>query len=153
MGVGTRGTKGGLRTADSLPESHCLRLTPISAVLRRKISAHRLTGTAMLASLAVSTSLPAADVPFDANSIPHTATQVRATFSADLDGDGDLDVISASGTDDKISWHENNGGPSPSFTERVISTLANGASSVYAADVDGDGKVSKVELTQFFSQA
>ncbi len=141
MSMGMRGKKGGLRTSAAVSVSHSARLTPFTLALKRKMTPHGLAGTAMLASLAVSTSLSAAEVPFDANNIPHTATQVRATFSADLDGDGDLDVISASGTDDKISWHENNGGPSPSFTERVISTLANGASSVYAADVDGDGDI------------
>ena len=28
-------------------------------------------------------------------------------FAADVDGDGDLDVLSASGNDDKIAWYEN----------------------------------------------
>ena len=47
------------------------------------------------------------------------------------------DVLSASGDDDKIAWYENNG--SQGFTQRVISTTADGAWSVFAADVDGDG--------------
>jgi len=55
----------------------------------------------------------------------------------DVDGDGDMDVLSASFYDDKIAWYENDG--SESFTERIISTAADGANSVYAADVDGDG--------------
>ena len=28
-------------------------------------------------------------------------------FAADVDGDGDLDVLSASYDDDKIAWYEN----------------------------------------------
>ena len=54
-----------------------------------------------------------------------------------MDGDGDMDVLSASGIDDKISWYENDG--SESFTEHAITTSADNAISVYAADVDGDG--------------
>ena len=63
----------------------------------------------------------------------------RSVFAADLDGDGDTDVLSASGTDDKIAWYENDGGTPPSFTGRIISTTADEAWSVFAADVDGDG--------------
>ena len=54
-----------------------------------------------------------------------------------MNGDGNMDVLSASISDDKISWYENDG--SESFTEHVISTSANGAMSIYATDVDGDG--------------
>ena len=37
-----------------------------------------------------------------------------ASFAADLDGDGDTDVLSASTSDDKIAWYENDG--SENFT-------------------------------------
>ena len=36
--------------------------------------------------------------------------------SADLDGDQDVDVLSASGFDDTIAWYENDGAASPTFT-------------------------------------
>ncbi len=62
-----------------------------------------------------------------------------SVFAADADGDGDVDVFSASINDDKIAWYENDG--SNNYTERVISTNANGARSVFAADADGDGDV------------
>ena len=59
-------------------------------------------------------------------------------YAADLDGDGDLDVLSASEDDDKIAWYENDG--SGNFgDQQVITTSAAGAESVYAADLDGDG--------------
>ncbi|NQT62408.1 MAG: VCBS repeat-containing protein, partial [Candidatus Marinimicrobia bacterium] len=57
-------------------------------------------------------------------------------YAADVDGDGDMDVLGAAYTDDEITWWENNG--SESFTEHTIASF-NGAKSVYAADVDGDG--------------
>jgi hypothetical protein len=48
-------------------------------------------------------------------------------------------VLSASELDDKIAWYENNG--SETFSAHTITTSANGAYSVYATDVDGDGDV------------
>ena len=48
-------------------------------------------------------------------------------FAADVDGDGDIDVLSASRYDDKIAWYENDG--SQVFTQRIISTTADGARS------------------------
>ncbi len=71
--------------------------------------------------------------------ISTSADIARSVFAADVDGDGDMDVLSASDNDDKIAWYESDGGSPPSFTERVISTSADNAMSVFAADVDGDG--------------
>jgi hypothetical protein len=65
---------------------------------------------------------------------------VVSVHAADLDGDGDLDVLSASVNDDKIAWYENDGGSPPAFTEHVISTSTDGATAVYAGDLDGDGQ-------------
>jgi len=48
-----------------------------------------------------------------------------------------MDVLSASGDDDTIAWYENDG--SESFTVHTITTAADGANSVFATDVDGDG--------------
>ena len=61
-----------------------------------------------------------------------------SVFAIDVDGDGDVDALSASVDDDTVAWYENDG--SQSFTERVITTLAD-AQSVFAIDVDGDGDV------------
>ena len=69
--------------------------------------------------------------------ISTSAEYTSYVHAADVDGDGDMDVLSASDVDDKIAWYENDG--SESFTEHAISTSANSAKSVFAADVDGDG--------------
>jgi len=72
-----------------------------------------------------------------------TAPDVNTVYAADLTGDGDNDVLTASGnkfshpSDEKISWYENTGGGAFS-TENVITTETDRASSVYAADLDGD---------------
>ena len=62
-----------------------------------------------------------------------------SVFAADVDNDGDIDVLSASLDDDKIVWYENDGASDPSFTARTITTSDDGAISVYAVDIDNDG--------------
>ncbi len=74
---------------------------------------------------------------------PHTITTgtngAHSVYAVDVDGDGDIDVLSASEVDSKISWYENDG--NENFTPHTITTGANTASSVYAIDVDGDGDI------------
>jgi hypothetical protein len=53
-----------------------------------------------------------------------------------VDGDGDMDVLSASSGDNKIAWYENDG--NANFSSHTITTNAVLASSVYAEDLDGD---------------
>ena len=53
-----------------------------------------------------------------------------SVFAIDLDSDGDVDILSASYQDDKISWFENDGAADPGFTFHSISAAANGAYSV-----------------------
>jgi myo-inositol-hexaphosphate 3-phosphohydrolase len=48
-----------------------------------------------------------------------------------------MDALSASTFDDKIAWYENDG--NEGFAEHAISTTADEAYCVFAADVDGDG--------------
>jgi hypothetical protein len=71
------------------------------------------------------------------NMITTAADGAVSVFAADVDGDGDMDLLSASSYDDTIAWYENDG--NQNFTQHSISTTAVGAQSVFAADVDGDG--------------
>jgi len=73
--------------------------------------------------------------------ISHLATGASSVFGADVDGDGDVDVLTASSDDDKIAWYENADGAGHFGAQQVISTLADGATAVFGADVDGDGDV------------
>jgi hypothetical protein len=50
-----------------------------------------------------------------------------SVYAADIDGDGDMDVLSASANDDKIAWYENTDGAGTFGAQNVISTAANGA--------------------------
>ena len=68
-----------------------------------------------------------------------SADGATSVYAADVDGDGNMDVLSASYWDAKIAWYGNDG--SESFTEHTISTSASGVNDVHAADVDGDGDI------------
>ena len=62
-----------------------------------------------------------------------------SVYSADVDGDGDLDVLGAAHNADDITWWENTAGDGTAWTEHTIDGSFDGAYSVYSADVDGDG--------------
>jgi hypothetical protein len=82
----------------------------------------------------------AADVPFNTSNIITTDTlAVRSVFAADLDGDSDLDVISASPDDNKLAWFENVDGAGTFGTENIITTGGLEAYNTTAADIDNDG--------------
>ncbi|OFY36131.1 MAG: hypothetical protein A2W91_04925 [Bacteroidetes bacterium GWF2_38_335] len=71
--------------------------------------------------------------------ICNTVNNPQSVFFADIDGDSDMDVLSASAGDDKIAWYENTDGAGTFGPQIIISTNANGATSVYSADIDLDG--------------
>ncbi len=81
----------------------------------------------------------AADPSWTTSVIATSAETPESVFAEDMDGDGDMDIVSASRADNTIAWYENNGAADPSWAATDISTSAGGANSVHAADMDGDG--------------
>ena len=63
----------------------------------------------------------------------------RSVYAADVDGDGDLDILGAAYFADDITWWENTTGEGLSWSTHTVEASFSGARSVYAADVDGDG--------------
>lgn len=73
----------------------------------------------------------------DANPIS-TGAAVQFTTTADLDRDGDLDILSATFDGaSTVAWHENDG--AQVFTRRIITTSASEATCVIVADINRDG--------------
>jgi len=75
------------------------------------------------------------------------ADMARSVFAIDIDGDNDMDILSASYNDDKIAWYENIDGQGNFGTQQIITTNADGAMSVYAADIDGDSDMDIVSAS------
>jgi len=71
--------------------------------------------------------------------IAPAAPAVEDVYGIDLDGDGDLDIISATNSEDKVAWHENLDGLGNFGTQQIITTNAGIPTSVYATDLDNDG--------------
>ena len=65
----------------------------------------------------------------------------RKVFAIDINGDNDIDILSASQSNDRINWYESSGGASPTWTTHMISDSADYAKSVHAADMDADGDI------------
>jgi len=68
-------------------------------------------------------------------------------YAIDVDGDGDMDILSASGFDDKVAWYENDG--DKNFNQHIITNAANGAVWLYAIDMDGDGDIDVLSASVF----
>ncbi|WP_422079920.1 FG-GAP-like repeat-containing protein [Ulvibacterium sp.] len=84
----------------------------------------------------------------DRRIIPGAANSAYRATSADLDGDGDLDVLLTSFADGRIAWNENNGGGNFG-AQRTITTAAAGALDVTVADLDGDGDLDVISASRF----
>eukprot|EP00804_Cyclotella_cryptica_P004550 CCRYP_006905-RB/>CCRYP_006905-RB protein AED:0.04 eAED:0.04 QI:102/1/1/1/0.8/0.66/6/1055/1315 len=63
----------------------------------------------------------------------------RIVTAADIDSDGDMDVVGASYYDSSLRWFENDG--SGNFTPRLISSSVNEGQGVHVADVDNNGSL------------
>lgn len=74
---------------------------------------------------------------WEADTLQEAFTSVSSLYAADIDGDGDTDVLGTALLDDDITWWENDG--SESFTGNTIEGDFDGARSGFAADLDGDG--------------
>ncbi len=73
------------------------------------------------------------------HTVDGTFNGAYSVYAADVDGDGDMDVLGAAWSADDITWWENTAGDGTAWTEHTVDGAFDGAVSVYAADVDGDG--------------
>jgi hypothetical protein len=72
---------------------------------------------------------------FSEHTVNDTSTSSYWAHTADVDDDGDIDVLSAGGTN--MSWWENDG--SENFSRHLLDDTFDGAAHVVAVDIDDDG--------------
>jgi hypothetical protein len=78
-----------------------------------------------------------------ANPISNASPGFAFMVTADVDGDGDIDVVVKTGG--SIAWHENLGGAG--FVEHAVPSSSTGSEDIAAGDLDGDGDVDFVGLS------
>ena len=83
-----------------------------------------------------------------AHSIATGVDGALSAIAADVDGDGDLDALAVSGEDGFVAWYQNVLGDGTSWASNSISSTPSGPRSLFAADVDGDGKHTISELVE-----
>jgi hypothetical protein len=77
----------------------------------------------------------AGEVFLGPNIVSSNNNDILGLDSADIDGDGDIDLVGASRLDNKIAWYENDG--TGQFSEHIVGSLDD-VIGVVAADLDGD---------------
>ena len=78
-------------------------------------------------------------IPFQTHVITTVADGASSVFSADIDNDGDKDVIAAAFATDQILWYENDG--AQNFTPKLVSGNIDGVVVARPGDMDGDGDI------------
>ncbi|MFC1762729.1 FG-GAP-like repeat-containing protein, partial [Planctomycetota bacterium] len=76
---------------------------------------------------------------FTAHTVDSGAGGAHYLEAADIDDDGDMDLVGALWDDDDVVWYENDG--SENFTEHVIDATMGGVVIVRAVDIDEDGDI------------
>lgn len=106
-------------------------------MIRRAVSFHRLLVPALLGFVPPAV---AAEVPFSsAVTIESPFDFARSVASADLDLDGDLDLVGVASLDNAVAWWENTAGDGSAWSRSDLSLTFTNVRDIAVGDLDGDG--------------
>ncbi len=86
------------------------------------------------------------------NTVDTGVDQYRDVSVADMDGDGDLDVLGATVSGDAVYWWANDGSALPTWTQHTILSSFDGAHAVEPVDIDSDGDFDVVVAAVYADQ-
>jgi len=72
-------------------------------------------------------------------SVDSAFTDALGVAAGDVDGDGDVDIVSGSAHSDEVAWWENRDGSGTNWLRNTIDPLFRGVSTVHVCDMDNDG--------------
>jgi len=78
---------------------------------------------------------------WSANVVDNNLVAAKDVVPADIDGDGDLDIVAAALNGNEVAWYENTAGTGAVWSKNSVATDCTGAYAVAPADFDGDGDV------------
>ena len=103
------------------------------------------SAVALVTLLALQTgALPAKEVPLMEVTVAAAFDGPQHAVSADLDDDGDLDVIGVANFGDEVVWWENLLGDATGWSEHLVTSTLDSPRAVAAADLDADGDLDLV---------
>src|SRR5690606_36637938 len=84
--------------------------------------------------------------------INNTITGSRSVVATDLDGDGDIDILSNGGQPAQVFWMENMDGQGTFGTMHVILEMGDYANGIFLADVDGDNDMDVFSANPYINE-
>jgi hypothetical protein len=94
--------------------------------------------------------VPVDPIPFGVVTVTEDLFGCMSAVPADLDDDGDMDVVACGMFADKVMWYENMGGWQ--YVPHTLDENWDGARSVAVADIDDDGDLDIAAVAQFADQ-
>ena len=97
---------------------------------------------------------PQADgrIPWRRHDITDDFPAGHEATSADLDGDGDLDVIATGHKPGQVAWFENSGNPKARWIKHTLKQRWPNANQVIVADLNNDGRADIVSCADYESK-
>lgn len=85
-----------------------------------------------------------ADGGWSEHTVSGSSDGANSVLTIDLDGDGDMDVLSSAWLADRVSWYENDG--SENFNWHEIDNTLDNAGSVHSIDMDKDSDLDVIAI-------
>ncbi|NUO17820.1 VCBS repeat-containing protein, partial [bacterium] len=115
-----------------------------------RVRAFNGCGSGQMSAVSYGYRVPVDPIPFGVITVTEELFGCMSAVPADMDEDGDMDVVAAGMFSDKVVWYENNG--TWAYIPHVIVENWDGARAVAVGDIDDDGDLDVAAVAQFADQ-